>query len=119
MARAGAAFVDVGAMSTAPYLAGRISEDEEADRLGSAVGLLAGKIEVPISADTSRSGPARAALEAGARIINDVTGLTGDADLAGVVAAGGSRPHRDGLRRRLRRRRPAGPAAMGPRHRAP
>ena len=34
MARAGAACLDVGAMSTAPYLAGRISEDEEADRLG-------------------------------------------------------------------------------------
>jgi dihydropteroate synthase len=90
MARAGAAFVDVGAMSTAPYLAARISEDEEADRLGSAVGLLAGKIEVPISADTSRSAPARAALEAGAGIINDVTGLTGDSDLAAVVARAGA-----------------------------
>ena len=90
MARAGAAFLDVGAMSTAPYLTGRISEHEEADRLGSAVGLLAGKIEVPISADTSRSVPARAALEAGARIINDVTGLTGDADLAAVVARAGA-----------------------------
>jgi len=90
MARAGAAFLDVGAMSTAPYLTGRISEHEEADRLGSAVGLLAGKIEVPISADTSRSVPARAALEAGAGIINDVTGLTGDADLAAVVARAGA-----------------------------
>ena len=57
MARAGAAFLDVGAMSTAPYLAGRISEDEEADRLGSAVGLLAGKIEVP---DLRRYEPQRA-----------------------------------------------------------
>ncbi len=90
MARAGAAFLDVGAMSTAPYLAGRISENEEADRLGAAVGLLAGKIEVPISADTSRSVPARAALEAGAGIINDVTGLAGDADLAAVVARAGA-----------------------------
>jgi dihydropteroate synthase len=90
MARAGAAFLDVGAMSTAPYLTGRISEDEEAERLGSAVGLLTGKIEVPISADTSRSVPARAALEAGAGIINDVTGLTGDADLAAVVARAGA-----------------------------
>jgi dihydropteroate synthase len=90
MARAGAVFLDVGAMSTAPYLTGRISEDEEADRLGSAVGFLAGKIEVPISADTSRSVPARAALEAGAGIINDVTGLMGDADLAVVVARAGA-----------------------------
>jgi dihydropteroate synthase len=90
MARAGAAFLDVGAMSTAPYLSGRISEPEEADRLGSAVGLLTGKLEIPISADTSRSLPARAALEAGAGIINDVTGLTGDADLAAVVARAGA-----------------------------
>ena len=90
MVQAGAALLDVGAMSTAPYLPTRISEAEEADRLGSAVGLLAGKIDVPISADTSRSLPAQRALEAGARIINDVTGLTGDADLAGVVARGGA-----------------------------
>ena len=112
MARAGAAFLDVGAMSTAPYLAGRISEDEEADRLGSAVGLLAGKIDVPISADTSRSVPARAALEAGARIINDVTGLMGDADWRR------SWPGREPVSSRwcprtLRRRRLAGPAAVG------
>lgn len=90
MARAGAAFLDVGAMSTAPYLSGRISEREEADRLGSAVGLLTGKIGIPVSADTSRSLPARAALEAGAGIINDVSGLTGDADLAAVVARAGA-----------------------------
>ena len=74
MARAGAALLDVGAMSTAPYLDGRdLRGAEEADRLGWAVGLLAGKLDVPVSADTSRVGPARAALEAGARIINDVT----------------------------------------------
>jgi hypothetical protein len=66
MVQAGAALLDVGAMSTAPYLPTRISEAEEADRLGSAVGLLAGKIDVPISADTSRSLPAQRALEAGA-----------------------------------------------------
>jgi len=90
MARAGAAFLDVGAMSTAPYLAGRISEDEEADRLGSAVNLLMGKTGVPISADTSRSAPARAALESGAGIINDVTGLTGDPALAMIVARAGA-----------------------------
>src|SRR5262249_27784847 len=86
MARAGAAFVDVGAMSTAPYLAGHITEREEADRLGWAVDLLASKLDLPISADTSRSIPSRAALQAGARIINDVTGLTGDPEMADLVA---------------------------------
>jgi dihydropteroate synthase len=90
MARAGAAIIDVGAMSTAPYRVTRISEAEEAERLGAAVGLLAGKLDLPISVDTSRSLPARAALEAGARIVNDVTGLTGDRELAGVVAGAGA-----------------------------
>ncbi len=90
MVRAGAALVDVGAMSTAPYLAAAISPSEEADRLGWAVELLAGKLDLPVSADTSRAQPARAALEAGARVINDVTGLTGDPELASLVAAAGA-----------------------------
>ncbi len=90
MVGAGAALVDVGARSTAPYLVTRISEAEEAERLAWAVGLLAGKLAVPVSADTSRAVPAQAALDAGARVINDVTGLTGDHRLAHVVAAAGA-----------------------------
>src|SRR5215468_5658192 len=82
--------VDVGAMSTAPYLATRISADEEAERLDWAVGLLASKLHVPISADTSRGPAARAALEAGARIINDVSGLTADPEVARLVAEAGA-----------------------------
>ena len=91
MVAEGAAIIDVGAMSTAPYLAGRVSAAEEADRLGWAVGLLAGKLGVvPVSADTSRVEPARAALEAGAGIINDVHGLMADAGLASLVARFGA-----------------------------
>lgn len=75
MVAEGAAFVDVGARSTAPYLANQISEDEESERLGAAVATLAGKLSVPISADTTRARVARIALEAGARIVNDVSGL--------------------------------------------
>jgi len=86
MGEAGAAFVDVGAMSTAPYVAARIPESQEADRLGWAIDLVVRKLDLPVSADTSRAAPARAALDAGARIINDVTGLTGDADMGQVVA---------------------------------
>jgi dihydropteroate synthase len=89
MARAGAAFVDIGAMSTAPYLAARIPESEEADRLAWAVDLVASAVDVPISVDTSRVGPARAALGAGARIINDVTGLVGDPRMPEVAAGAG------------------------------
>jgi dihydropteroate synthase len=86
MLAAGATLVDVGAMSTAPYGAGRIAADEEADRLAGAVDLLVRKLDAPVSADTSRSLPARAALEAGARVVNDVTGLTGDPEMAALVA---------------------------------
>ncbi len=90
MARAGAAILDVGAMSTAPYLATRIAAEEEADRLCSAIAVLRDKVDLPISADTSRRLPARAALEAGARIINDVTGLRADAELGPLVAQAGA-----------------------------
>jgi len=89
MARAGAAWLDVGAMSTAPYLEARIPEALEADRLHWAVGLLTTKLDLPVSADVSRVGPARAALEAGARMINDVTGLVGDPGLARLTAEAG------------------------------
>jgi dihydropteroate synthase len=90
MVRAGAAWLDVGAMSTAPYRDGRIPEGQEADRLQWAVGLLASKLGIPVSADVSRVDPARAALDAGARVINDVTGLAGDPALAPLVAKAGA-----------------------------
>ena len=90
MARAGAAWLDVGAMSTAPYLEARIPEALEADRLHWAVGILTTKLDLPVSADVSRLGPARAALEAGAGMINDVTGLAGDPALARLTAEAGA-----------------------------
>ncbi len=90
MARGGAAWLDVGAMSTAPYLEARIPEALEAERLHWAVGLLTTKLDLPVSADVSRVGPARAALEAGARMINDVTGLVGDPALARLTAEAGA-----------------------------
>jgi dihydropteroate synthase len=85
MAEAGAALIDVGARSTAPYGETEIDEAEERDRLARAVELLAGKVPVPISADTARPAPAYAALEAGARVVNDVTGLR-DPAVAALVA---------------------------------
>jgi len=85
MVEAGAALIDVGAMSTAPYLAAVITEDEERRRLADAVEILARKLPVPISADTARLGPALAAIEAGAAILNDVTGLA-DERVARIAA---------------------------------
>ncbi|HXG17188.1 MAG TPA: dihydropteroate synthase, partial [Calidithermus sp.] len=63
MVEAGARLVDVGARSTAPYRATAVSEAEETERLARAVGALAARVPVPVSADTCRAGPARAALE--------------------------------------------------------
>src|SRR5262245_38144245 len=86
MVEAGAVLIDVGARSTAPYLSTAIDEGEETARLAHTVELLAAKLPVPISADTPRPAPARAALEAGARVINDVSCLR-DPALARLVAA--------------------------------
>jgi dihydropteroate synthase len=90
MAEAGAAWLDVGAMSTAPYLEARIPETQEADRLHWAVGLLTAKLDIPVCADTSRVLPTRAALESGARLLNDVSGLAADAGLARLAADAGA-----------------------------
>jgi dihydropteroate synthase len=113
MVAAGARLIDVGAQSTAPGGAAAIGPEEEADRLGEAVGALAGKLDVPLSADTSRAAPARAALEAGARVINDVTGLTGDREVARLAAEAGAgailvASERGGARPGEARGRPAG-----------
>jgi dihydropteroate synthase len=85
MVQAGAVLIDVGARASAPYRETAISEGEETRRLVRAVGTLAAKLPVPVSADTSRPTVARAALEAGARIVNDVSALA-DPALARVAA---------------------------------
>ncbi|MBI3798582.1 MAG: dihydropteroate synthase [Deltaproteobacteria bacterium] len=90
MVNAGADIIDIGAMSTAPYLKTHISIEEETDRLTQAVEAVAQYVSTPISADTQRAQPAAAALAAGARIINDVSGLKQDPALATVIAKAGA-----------------------------
>jgi dihydropteroate synthase len=85
MVDAGAALIDVGARSTAPYGGSTIADEEEGQRLARAVEALTTKVSVPISADTARLGAARAALDAGARVINDVSGLR-DPAVASLVS---------------------------------
>src|SRR6266513_3339175 len=85
MVEAGAALIDVGARSSAPYLETAISETEERQRLVRAVSVLAAKLPVPVSADTCRPAVARAALEAGARILNDRSALA-EPELARAAA---------------------------------
>lgn len=90
MASAGADIIDIGAMSTAPYLKTQISEEEETERLARAVAAIAPHISLPISADTKRAKPAAAALAAGAHIINDVSGLKYDPAMAHLIAESGA-----------------------------
>lgn len=86
----GADIIDLGAMSTAPYLKTHISEAEEIDRLAQAIEAIATRIPIPISADTKRASVARAALAAGAQIINDVSGLKNDTAMADLIAQSGA-----------------------------
>ena len=89
MVDAGAALIDVGARSTAPYGTSSVGDRDERERLARAVEVLTAKVPVPISADTARPGPARAALDAGARVINDVSGLR-DPEVATLVRERGA-----------------------------
>jgi dihydropteroate synthase len=77
MAKAGAAIIDVGAESSRPG-SERVSAGEQIERAVPVIKQLAGKISVPISIDTTDAAVARAALEAGAAMINDITALADD-----------------------------------------
>ena len=85
----GADIIDIGAESTRPG-AEPIDAAEEWKRLHPVFERLAGRLRVPISIDTYRSETARLALEHGAAIVNDVSGLSYDAGLGAVVAAHGA-----------------------------
>jgi dihydropteroate synthase len=86
MVEEGAAIVDVGGESTRPG-AEWVPPDEELRRVVPVLERLAG---VPVSIDTSKAEVARHALELGAELVNDVTALRGDPELAGVVADSGA-----------------------------
>jgi len=86
LAEEGAALVDVGGESTRPGAEG-VSADEELRRV---VPVLEGLAGIPLSIDTSKAAVARRALELGAEMVNDVTALRSDPDVAGVVAEHGA-----------------------------
>jgi dihydropteroate synthase len=79
----GAALVDVGGESTRPGSEG-VSLDEELRRVVPVLEQVAG--ELPVAIDTSKAEVARRALDLGAVMVNDVTALRGNAELAGAVA---------------------------------
>jgi dihydropteroate synthase len=85
MLDAGAAIVDVGGESTRPGSSG-VSAEEELRRVETVLADLAG---APVSIDTSKAAVARRALELGVELVNDVTALRADPELAGVIADAG------------------------------
>jgi dihydropteroate synthase len=85
----GADLLDLGAESTRPGSEG-VSDIEERRRLLPALRAIAARVRIPISVDTRKADVARAALDEGAGIVNDISGLRYDPGLGGVVAAAGA-----------------------------
>jgi dihydropteroate synthase len=85
----GADLIDVGGESTRPG-ADPLAAADELARVLPVVAGLAGRLRVPLSVDTYKADVARAALDAGASLVNDVSGLRYDPALARVVAARGA-----------------------------
>jgi dihydropteroate synthase len=88
-AAAGADLLDVGGESTRPRNK-PVAEQEEMDRVLPVIERLAGETSTPISVDTAKPTVAAAALAAGARVINDVSGLAQGDELARHVAGAGA-----------------------------
>ncbi len=85
MARDGADLIDIGGESTRPGAA-PLPADEELRRVAPVLAGLRGRLDLPISIDTYKAEVAERALDLGATIVNDISALTYDPALAGVVA---------------------------------
>ena len=85
MAAEGADIIDIGGESTRPF-SGPVAVEEEIRRVVPVIAALAARVRIPISVDTTKAAVARRALEAGAAMINDISALRFDPDLAGVAA---------------------------------
>lgn len=87
----GADVIDIGGESTRPG-SKRVSADEEISRVVPVIEAISKRLDVPVSIDTSKSAVANAAVDAGAEIINDISGLRFDEAIAEVAAR-----HKTGL----------------------
>ncbi len=85
LAAQGADLLDIGGESTRPF-SDSISVDEEIDRIVPVIRTLCKRISIPISVDTYKAEVARAALDAGAALVNDISALCFDPKLAEIVA---------------------------------
>ena len=86
----GADLVDVGGESTRPDRPGSVSATDEIRRVVPVIEQLAKRLTVPISVDTYKSEVARSAVAAGASVVNDISGLRFDPDMAACAAAAGA-----------------------------
>ena len=82
----GADFIDVGGMSTAPYLSTMVSEKIESKRIVNAIKIIQNFTNLPISVDTCRAKVAQDSLEYGVEIINDISGLKYDEKMQEVIS---------------------------------
>ncbi|MGB0723828.1 MAG: dihydropteroate synthase [Nitrosopumilus sp.] len=82
----GADFIDVGGMSTAPYLSTIVSEKIESKRVLDAIKIVQNHTNLPISVDTCRSSVAEMALKNDVEIINDISGLKYDKNMKDVIS---------------------------------
>lgn len=89
LARDGATILDIGGESTRPY-SDQVDVDEEIRRVIPVIKAVAAQTSIPISIDTSKAAVARAAIDAGAEIINDITGLQGDPEMITVAIESGA-----------------------------
>ena len=89
----GADIIDIGGESTRPasiyHGSETVSVDQELARVLPVIEALAPALDIPISIDTYKSTVAKQAIESGARMVNDVWGLTRDADMSRVIAESG------------------------------
>jgi dihydropteroate synthase len=89
MVESGADIIDIGGESSRPG-ARSVSAEEELERVMPVIRALKGKVDVPLSIDTWKSEVARAALAEGVSMVNDITALSGDRDMAEAVAGSGA-----------------------------
>lgn len=88
MINQGADIIDVGGESTRPGYV-QISEDEEIERVALIIEAIKARFDMPVSIDTYKAAVAKAAIEAGADLVNDIWGLKYDHKMAEVIAKSG------------------------------
>ena len=81
----GANIIDIGGMSTAPYLKTIVSEKTESERITKTIKIIQNLSNIPISVDTCRSSVAKNALELGIDVINDISGLKYDKNMPKII----------------------------------